>query len=174
MSSSAQKQPLDTPNNPMWCFCHNRFKTNSYAKDTQSNVQQVLPSHTKQVSADPFQDSYNQDWCYYHNQFGDRAWNCKMPCSYIANIDDPRQLSKLSPYRFSHSLFWTRDKLSNCNFMFDPGACVSILPATPHLIQHARKSGRKLTAAGGFALKSYGLLKKQSTLVLVQKLGFST
>ena len=38
----------------MWCFYHNRFKTNarkckdacSCAKDTQSNVQQVLPSHT--------------------------------------------------------------------------------------------------------------------------------
>jgi len=97
-----------------------------------------------------------------------------MPCSYIANIDDPRQLSKRSPYRFSHSLFWTRDKFSNLLFMFDPGACVSILPATPHLIQRARKSDRKLTPAGGFALKSYGVVEEQSILVSVQKLGFST
>jgi len=96
-NSSAQKQPLDTPDNPKWCFYHNRFKTNarkckdscSYAKDTQSNVQQVSPASTKQVSADPFRDSYNQDRCYYHNQFGGRARNCKIPCSYIANIDYP-------------------------------------------------------------------------------------
>ena len=83
-----------------------------------------------------------------------------MPCSYIANIDDPRQLSKLSPYRFSHSLFWTRDKLSNRIFTFDPGACVSMLSATPHLIQRARKNDRKLTAAGGFALKSYWVVEE--------------
>ena len=44
--------------------------------------------------------------------------------------------------------------------MFDPGACVSILSATPHLIQRAKKSGRKLTAAGGFALQSYGVVEE--------------
>ena len=44
--------------------------------------------------------------------------------------------------------------------MFDPGACVSILLATPHLIQRARKSDRKLTAAGSFVLKSYGVVEE--------------
>ena len=44
---------------------------------------------------------------------------------HIANIDYSRQLLKLSPYRFSHSLFWSRGKLSNRIFMFDPCACVS-------------------------------------------------
>ena len=37
---------------------------------------------------------------------------------------------------------------------------MSILPATPHLIQRAKKSDRKLTAAGGFALKSYGVVEE--------------
>jgi len=60
----------------------------------------------------------------------------------------------------SHSLFWTRDKLSNRVFMFDPGGCVSISPATPHLIQRARMSDRKLTAAGGFELKSYEVVEE--------------
>jgi len=125
------------------------------------NVQQLRSKKLNKSSTDTFADTYNTHWCYYHNQYGDRARNCTFQCSYIKNTSSHSQYSKNSPYHHSNTLFWNRDKISNRIFSLDSGAYVSVLPATPTLIQCAKRDGCEFRSAGGHQLRSYGVVEEE-------------
>jgi len=97
----------------------------------------------------------------YHNQCGDLARNCTFPCSYIKDTLSHSQHSKNSPYRHSDTLFWVRDKISKRIFSLDSGACASGLPATPTLIQRAKRDDREFRSAVGHQLRSYGVVEEE-------------
>jgi len=68
---------------------------------------------------------------------------------------------KNSPYRHTDTLFWVRDKISNRIFSLDSGACVSVLPATPTLIQRAKRDDREFRSGGGHQWRSYGVVEEE-------------
>jgi len=51
--------------------------------------------------------------------------------------------------------------MSNRIFSLDSGACVSVLPATPTLIQRAKRDDCEFRSAGGHQLRSYGIVEEE-------------
>ena len=153
------RQNLRTIPNGVYITTHTVSETesaNSLARSTLIDLK--CSNFTPKTSTNPFADMYNTHWCYYYNQYGDRARNCTFPCSYIKDNSSHSQHSKNSPYRYSDTLFWVRDKISNRIFSLDSGACVSVLSATPTLIQRAKRDYREFRSAGGHQLRSYSVV----------------
>ena len=84
----------------------------------------------------------NNSWCYYHNRFGDRARNCRQPCTFRQarnvneveeNDDDasenevnwPNEVADSASFVLSCTLM---DDFNNKMFTVDSGAEISVLP----------------------------------------------
>ena len=92
-----------------------------------------------------------QNWCFHHKRFGDDAKNCKAPCNHPAA---PR-IATVTTYSYKRAhLLYVKDDISGRRFLVDPGALVSVFPASG-LDTRSHRPSALLEAANSSTIHKY-------------------
>ena len=96
--------------------------SNNYKNDSHPNA--PSPQTPQNNVAQPT-DTVTAQVCYFHQTFGDKARLCSEPCLYYETIDQ-REVANIASY--PSKLLYVADKHNKCNYFFETGAAVSVLP----------------------------------------------
>ena len=84
--------------------------------------------------------------CWFHKKHGDKAINCKKPCSFSGN--EYEAVTSASAEFCNSALLFVTDILSNREFLVDSGASVSVFPSP----RSSSTDGTRLLTADGSSM----------------------